>query len=200
LTILKAYRPGDGKTKVLTRCICGNEKEYDYQLLAIGHTKSCGCKSRELNSIAHKKENKYNHDIYMKWKQMYYRCYNDKNPQYKYYGERGITICDEWKDDYYAFEKWAFSTGYQKGLSIDRIDNNKGYSPDNCRWATIKEQNRNKSDTTYITFHNKKVVLATICEDLGLNLKRIKRLLNNNKDILPILEQRFQFLDCLSKL
>lgn len=75
---------------------------------------------------------------------MHTRCYNAKSPAFRYYGGRGITICDDWKLNYLAFRDWAMRHGYSENLTIDRIDVNMGYSPDNCRWATMEEQNKNK--------------------------------------------------------
>lgn len=72
------------------------------------------------------------------------RCYRPSNDNYKYYGALGITICDEWLNDFSAFAKWSLANGYTDELTIDRKDNTRGYSPDNCRWITIQEQQRNK--------------------------------------------------------
>ena len=75
------------------------------------------------------------------------RTTNPHSENYKNYGGRGITVCAEWLNDFAAFQRWALSHGYQDDLSIDRIDNDKGYSPDNCRWATAKEQRHNRRDS-----------------------------------------------------
>ncbi len=95
------------------------------------------------------------------------RCYNKNNRQYKDYGGRGIGLCEEWNDrdkvgvetkSYLAFKKWALSNGYQDSLTIDRIDVNKGYSPDNCRWLSFKEQANNKTSNHYVTYKEKKTI------------------------------------------
>lgn len=98
------------------------------------------------------------------------RCYNQNAAEYKNYGERGITVCDEWKDGFYNFMMWAKKNGYNDNLSIDRINNNEGYSPSNCRWATNVEQANNKRNNIIVSFAND-VSLKRYCEDNGLNYK-----------------------------
>ena len=120
------------------------------------------------------------------------RCYNPNFPQYKDYGGRGIKVYDEWMNTervhlgkssnpskgFLAFKKWALENGYSDELSIDRIDNNKGYSPDNCRWVTRKVQNRNKRSTIYLTAFGKTQSLGQWAEETGLTVKAIEQRLN----------------------
>lgn len=120
------------------------------------------------------------HSIYVSIKT---RCYNPKCKSYKYYGGRGIAICKEWltprsKEGYKNFKEWALSHGYKDGLSIDRIDNSKGYSSSNCRWVTLKEQQNNRTNNHYITYNGKTQTLAQWCEELGLCYNKIKIRLN----------------------
>lgn len=82
--------------------------------------------------------------LYYVWAEMIQRCTNPKHRRFEDWGGRGIEVCDEWKNDYSAFKEWALENGYREGLTIDRINNDMGYSPDNCRWATVNEQNKNK--------------------------------------------------------
>ena len=92
--------------------------------------------------------------LYNVWKEMRQRCNNPKHNHYKRYGGRGITVCKEW-DDPEAFYNWAVNNGYKEGLTLDRINNDKGYSPDNCRWVTVKEQCKNRSSNHLISFMGK---------------------------------------------
>lgn len=94
--------------------------------------------------------------FYGKWKNMISRCYNELDKDYKNYGGRGITICEEWRDSFLSFYEWALDNEYQEGLTIDRINNDKGYSPDNCEWKTRKEQQRNRRNCHYFTDENGK--------------------------------------------
>jgi len=109
------------------------------------------------------------------------RCCNRNHDNYRLYGGRGIKPCDEWINKervpgtrnitkgWYNFKKWALENGYRDDLTIDRIDNDKGYSPDNCRWVTQREQANNKSNNCYITYKNETLTLSQWCEKLGLN-------------------------------
>lgn len=130
-------------------CDCGNQTIVRSGSLFNGGTKSCGClrsdNFRELG-YARKKEHRDSRQ-YNIWRSMRQRCHNPKNSRYRDYGGRGITVCDEWLNNFEAFYEWSIANGYREDLSIDRIDNDKGYSPDNCRWTTMKEQRNNRRDS-----------------------------------------------------
>lgn len=101
------------------------------------------------------------------------RCRDSKNPAYKNYGGRGIDICDEWHDSFDAFELWSMQHGYDDSLTIDRIDNNKGYSPDNCRWATYSQQARNRRRNHVIEHNGESHALCEWEEITGIKAKVI---------------------------
>lgn len=96
------------------------------------------------------------------------RCYNENFPRYKYYGGRGITICDEWKNSPEMFMFWAIENGYRDDLTIDRIDNNKGYSPENCRWVDFFIQNNNSTNNRYIEYDGKRMSLSDWARFIGI--------------------------------
>ena len=128
------------------------------------------------------------------YQNMKYRCYNPNYPQYKDYGGRGITICDEWNNrelsgnrnhtkGWVAFEKWSLSHGYQDGLSIDRIDNDKGYSPDNCRWTTRKIQCNNRRSNSRISYKGMNKTLAEWSDYLGIDNSILRQRLYRSKTV-----------------
>lgn len=91
--------------------------------------------------------------LYFRWCHMKERCYSPSSRSYRHWGGRGITMCDEWKNDFLAFKEWALANGYKDGLSIDRINNDGNYEPSNCRWTTMKTQSNNRRGLHHIT-HN----------------------------------------------
>ena len=139
-----------GKALWSCKCECGKEKLVLGSVLTRGDCRSCGClKSISFSKIT-VKHGLSKTNLYKKWKYMKRRCYSLNSCRYKNYGARGITVCDEWRDDFKNFYKWAINNGYQEGLSIERIDVNGNYCPENCKWILLKEQAKNKQNSVIV--------------------------------------------------
>lgn len=152
------------------RCDCGNEIIARKSFVISGHSKSCGCLQKEIaknevvkHSVTH---NESKTRLYRIWKLMHARC---KDKSVKYYGAKGIEVCPEWSD-YTVFKKWAIENGYKENLTIDRIDYNGNYEPNNCRWATYKEQAQNTSRNHFITHNSEAKCIAEWCRELNIKV------------------------------
>lgn len=155
------------------QCDCGNITHVARtNLRAKNGTKSCGC----THKISHNKTHgKTGTRLYRIWVNMKTRCYNKNRLQYNDWGGRGIGVCNEWKDDFMAFYKWAYDNGYNDSLSIDRIDVDGDYEPSNCRWATRKQQANNTRNNVLLTYNGKTQTMTQWAEELGVDNKTITR-------------------------
>lgn len=183
---LKAIEPTEQRTKngnVIWKCeclLCGGFCYISSRSLTKGFAKNCGQHTKEAyprkhgDAIGGKRNRLLN--IYSL---MLARCYNPKNNMYKYYGGKGIIVCDEWKNNYLSFKEWSLQNGYSDCFSIDRINPNGNYSPENCRWVTAFTQNNNKEKIKKYSFNGEKHSVAEWARKIGISRECLKCRIKN---------------------
>lgn len=150
------------------QCDCGQYTNVIGRELRRGHTKSCGCLVRDTIT----KHDKCDTRLYKIYRNILSRCYNKNHNRYKDWGGRGIKVCSAWLNDFMSFYNWAMDNGYKENLTIDRINNDGNYEPDNCRWRTSYDQANNRRNTLNIHYHNKVQSLSKWMDELNLTIDR----------------------------
>ena len=173
LVVVSYYGYENGLDRWKCKCDCGNETIVPRHALESGNTTSCGCYKRQRTIETHYKHGGYKDRLYGVWIDIKKRCYNENERSYKDYGGRGIEMCDEWKNDYKNFKNWAISAGYDENAgymecTIDRIDVNGNYCPENCRWVDIKVQANNTRSNCVIEYNTEKHTLSEWANILGI--------------------------------
>jgi hypothetical protein len=168
LTVIREGHNEGVRRWILCKCDCGIIKEIPIRSLLTGSCISCGCYHSEIM----RKHGQSKSSLYNTYRSMLKRCYNTNHKSYKNYGGRGIFVCGEWRKSFVAFYEWAINNGYCKNLTLDRADNNRDYSPNNCRWVDLITQANNRRDNVWYDFDDRKMTLAQICRSYGIADKR----------------------------
>lgn len=172
VTVISYSHTKNGHAYWNLKCTCGNTHIASSGSLKIGYVKSCGCLRREATRLARKKHGESHTKLAYCWAAMRSRC-RGTDPRYRrLYTERGIKVCDEWND--YTVFKRDMAPTYKDGLELDRIDNNKGYSKENCRWATRQQQVVNSRPCRPLTINNTEWTLKKYCKKYDLNYLQYK--------------------------
>lgn len=181
LTVISIHsRTGHGEYKWLCQCDCGKEVIVRRGNLISGQAKSCGCLKAECKPPVHIKHGYSRLPIYKIWQAMKDRCKNKSNKFYAYYGGRGITFCEAWENPI-NFIDWANSNGYEKGLDLDRRNNDLGYSPDNCRFIPHSSNLMNTRRKILVNFQGNRIPLALVAKNTGIPYKEIYQEYKNGK-------------------
>lgn len=173
IVIRRGKNSSSGQTRWICKCECGNTTTVFGSNLKAKRTKSCGCLSKQIAT----KHGYCGTSIYTIWQNMMKRCHTPTYRDYKYYGGRGIKVCDRW----HVFEFFLEDMGERpKGLTIDRINNDGNYCKENCRWSTWRQQTRNNSRNVLITFNNQTMCLKDWCDFMGLKYSTVKERIRRN--------------------
>ena len=174
LTVVERAGTAGSNATWLCNCDCGNVKIVSARSLKTGNTKSCGCLFNEANAKRCVTHGAKKTRLYRIWQGMKRRCDTPSASCYKDYGGRGIAVCEEWLHDFPAFQNWAFANGYAEDLTIDRIDVNGNYCPDNCKWSNAETQANNKRTSHVETFNGETHTVSEWAKITGLSRGLIK--------------------------
>lgn len=164
------------------KCACGNELVARADAVKFGKIHSCGCYQEELRQNGHpsKTHGMSYSVIYDRWQGMIDRCYRSHDKSFESYGGRGIKVCDEWLNSFLSFYEWSIANGYSEYLTLDRQDVNGNYDPGNCRYVSMKEQNRNKRTNVLLTIGSETKCVTDWCEDFNFPRHVVYRRLKKN--------------------
>ena len=193
LKVIKYVETRNGQAYWLCRCSCGNEIVARGNHLRSGNVKSCGCLRAEENRrrVKHNKSHDRLYNIYYGMKK---RCYSPSHKFYKDYGGRGITLCEAWLDHDMGFQnfyKWAIENGYKDGLTLERIDTNGNYCPENCAWKTMKDQANNRRNTVHITYNGKTLTSSEWERECGIPRQTILKRYRNGWETDRIFDNQY---------
>lgn len=190
LTPQYAIQKPNKHTYWFCKCVCGKTRYLQVSQLTSGKVTSCGCQN--IKSIKSSIISKHKR-MYTVYSSMLARCYNPKATSYSSYGGRGIVVCEEWKNSFQSFVDWSLKNGYNDALSIDRIDNTKGYCPSNCRWATMSQQYQNKTNNVFYTHNGETHIMSEWCKilDFSYTLAKSRRKQAKKYNIEPTFEYVF---------
>lgn len=179
LTVISFNKKENGHYYWNCVCDCGKECIKDGGKLRRNETKSCGCLRVEKNS----KHHDYKTRLYRIYNGMKYSCNLKTDTGYKWYGSRGIKVCEEWMKDYQSFKNWALKNGYNDALSIERIDNDGDYEPNNCKWIPLREQPKHTRKTKQIEFNEKIYTMSGLAKEFNINRHTLYSRLKNGWSI-----------------
>lgn len=157
------------------RCDCGNVRPINWRTLLEKEEPSCGCTRWARRKLHSKAKGLCYTRLYGIWNAMNKRCYNENDHSYRNYGGRGITVCDEWRMDFLVFMEWAINNGYKENLTIERMNNDLGYSPENCSWKSRKEQGRNRRSNHNLSYNGETRTVTEWAEITGISFTTITR-------------------------
>lgn len=170
---------GDSRRAWLCMCECGNKVVATTLDLRKGDVKSCGCLKQELDAKRRTIHGEHGTHLHNVWCAMRRRCRNENSKDYIHYGGRGIKVCSEWDKDFTCFKNWALSNGYSEELTIDRINVDGNYEPNNCRWTSMKAQSNNRSNSRFVTYNGETHTIQEWSEILNIPYNTLYMRLKN---------------------